>query len=87
MNDLEQPAFDVLPELAMLKRRLIEESGRRFSAVFMTGEEGGPCSVRFTVWPEAVRYAARRIRVLLDGLHAEEAAFEQDRPPRKKIHV
>lgn len=39
MNDLEQPAFDVLPELATLKRRLIEESGSRFSAVFMTGTE------------------------------------------------
>ena len=36
-NDLEQPAFDVLPDLAALKRRLTEDSGGRFSAVFMTG--------------------------------------------------
>jgi hypothetical protein len=37
VNDLEQPAFDVLPALAALKWRLAEESGGRFSAVFMTG--------------------------------------------------
>lgn len=37
VNDLEQPAFDILPELQSLKRRLSEESSGRFSAVFMTG--------------------------------------------------
>lgn len=37
VNDLEQPAFDILPELEALKGRLIEESGDSFSAVFMTG--------------------------------------------------
>lgn len=37
VNDLEQPAFDVLPSLAQLKQRLISESDGRFSAVFMTG--------------------------------------------------
>ena len=37
VNDLEQPAFDVLPSLAQLKQRLITESDGRFSAVFMTG--------------------------------------------------
>ncbi len=37
VNDLEQPAFDVLPSLAQLKQRLIADSDGRFSAVFMTG--------------------------------------------------
>jgi 4-diphosphocytidyl-2-C-methyl-D-erythritol kinase len=37
VNDLEQPAFDVLPDLAALKQRLQHDSGGRFSAVFMTG--------------------------------------------------
>lgn len=40
VNDLEQPAFDRLPSLAALKQRLIEDSGGRFSAVFMTGASG-----------------------------------------------
>jgi 4-diphosphocytidyl-2-C-methyl-D-erythritol kinase len=35
VNDLEQPAFDKLPQLGELKRRLQEEGG--FEAVFMTG--------------------------------------------------
>ena len=37
MNDLEQPAFDVLPSLLQLKERLRDESEGRFTAVFMTG--------------------------------------------------
>ncbi len=37
VNDLEQPAFDVLPSLARLKQRLTDDSAGRFSAVFMTG--------------------------------------------------
>lgn len=37
VNDLEQPAFDNLPELARLKQRLQLESSGAFSAVFMTG--------------------------------------------------
>ncbi|GBF90380.1 4-diphosphocytidyl-2-C-methyl-D-erythritol kinase [Raphidocelis subcapitata] len=40
VNDLEQPAFDTLPELLALKRRLAaagDAAGRRFDAVFMTG--------------------------------------------------
>eukprot|EP00878_Enallax_costatus_P028365 GHUV01030635.1.p1 GENE.GHUV01030635.1~~GHUV01030635.1.p1 ORF type:complete len:128 (+),score=46.49 GHUV01030635.1:485-868(+) len=37
VNDLEQPAFDNLPELAELKQRLTEAGGDKFSAVFMTG--------------------------------------------------
>ena len=37
VNDLEQPAFDVLPSLLQLKERLREESEGRFTAVFMTG--------------------------------------------------
>ena len=37
INDLEQPAFDNLPELLDLKQHLIAEGGRSFSAVFMTG--------------------------------------------------
>ncbi|MEW5305142.1 MAG: hypothetical protein WDW36_007703 [Sanguina aurantia] len=37
VNDLEQPAFDNLPQLAELKSRLIAEGGAQFSAVFMTG--------------------------------------------------
>lgn len=40
VNDLEQPAFDVLPDLLALKRRLAEAgdgSGRPFDSVFMTG--------------------------------------------------
>lgn len=36
VNDLEQPAFDILPELRQLKDRLIKEGGNH-SAVFMTG--------------------------------------------------
>ncbi|KAG2485161.1 hypothetical protein HYH03_016051 [Edaphochlamys debaryana] len=35
VNDLEQPAFDNLPELAALKKRLIESGS--FRSVFMTG--------------------------------------------------
>ncbi|KAG2441337.1 hypothetical protein HYH02_009930 [Chlamydomonas schloesseri] len=35
VNDLEQPAFDNLPELAALKERLIESG--QFRSVFMTG--------------------------------------------------
>lgn len=35
VNDLEQPAFDCLPELQNLKNRLIEEGD--FDSVFMTG--------------------------------------------------
>ncbi|KXZ51075.1 hypothetical protein GPECTOR_14g6 [Gonium pectorale] len=35
VNDLEQPAFDNLPELAALKQRLIESG--HFRSVFMTG--------------------------------------------------
>lgn len=37
VNDLEQPAFDNLPELAELKQRLTEAGGDKFSSVFMTG--------------------------------------------------
>jgi 4-diphosphocytidyl-2-C-methyl-D-erythritol kinase len=37
VNDLEQPAFDNLPELAQLKQRLAVEGDGSFSAVFMTG--------------------------------------------------
>jgi len=37
VNDLEQPAFDILPELKELKDRLAAEGGDAFSAVFMTG--------------------------------------------------
>ena len=37
VNDLEQPAFDCLPELLQLKERLIEAGGSKFDAVFMTG--------------------------------------------------
>eukprot|EP00775_Hariotina_reticulata_P008056 gene8056-8251_t len=37
VNDLEQPAFDNLPELAQLKQRLAVEGDSGFSAVFMTG--------------------------------------------------
>eukprot|EP00877_Chromochloris_zofingiensis_P007139 jgi/Chrzof1/2679/Cz11g24270.t1 len=37
VNDLEQPAFDTLPELAALKQRLIQEGGSAFQSVFMTG--------------------------------------------------
>lgn len=37
VNDLEQPAFDTLPQLAELKRRLQEAGGAAFSSVFMTG--------------------------------------------------
>jgi len=37
VNDLEQPAFDTLPELLALKDRLAEEGGDAFSVVFMTG--------------------------------------------------
>lgn len=38
VNDLEQPAFDNLPELLALKQRLQKDSpGSGFSAVFMTG--------------------------------------------------
>lgn len=37
VNDLEQPAFDNLPELAELKQRLAKAGGDKFSAVFMTG--------------------------------------------------
>ncbi len=37
VNDLEQPAFDSLPELLALKQRLQRESGGAFSTVFMTG--------------------------------------------------
>ena len=37
MNDLEQPAFDNLPELKALKGRLIAEGGPALTAVFMTG--------------------------------------------------
>jgi 4-diphosphocytidyl-2-C-methyl-D-erythritol kinase len=37
VNDLEQPAFDNLPELLQLKQRLIKEGGDAFDAVFMTG--------------------------------------------------
>lgn len=37
VNDLEQPAFDNLPELLQLKQRLIKEGGSAFDAVFMTG--------------------------------------------------
>lgn len=37
VNDLEQPAFDNLPELADLKQRLAAGGGDKFSAVFMTG--------------------------------------------------
>ncbi len=40
VNDLEQPAFDVLPELLALKRRLAEagsSDGKKFDSVFMTG--------------------------------------------------
>lgn len=37
VNDLEQPAFDVLPSLLQLKERLRDESEGRFTAVFMTG--------------------------------------------------
>eukprot|EP00798_Chlamydomonas_sp_ICE-L_P015923 gene15923-22056_t len=37
VNDLEQPAFDNLPELLTLKTRLQKETGNEFSAVFMTG--------------------------------------------------
>lgn len=42
VNDLEQPAFDCLPELAAMKRRLQatgegDGRGRPFDAVFMTG--------------------------------------------------
>lgn len=49
VNDLEQPAFDVLPSLAQLKQRLIEESEGRFSAVFMTGVYSStlPCTLRY----------------------------------------
>jgi len=37
VNDLEQPAFDTLPELLALKERLIQEGGDNYSVVFMTG--------------------------------------------------
>jgi len=37
VNDLEQPAFDNLPELLTLKQQLQKEGGSAFSAVFMTG--------------------------------------------------
>lgn len=37
VNDLEQPAFDRLPELRELKTSLQNSSDDRFSAVFMTG--------------------------------------------------
>lgn len=37
VNDLEQPAFDNLPELKDLKEKLKKESGSEVSAVFMTG--------------------------------------------------
>ncbi|KAI8474517.1 MAG: ribosomal protein S5 domain 2-type protein [Monoraphidium minutum] len=40
VNDLEQPAFDTLPELAALRARLEEAgdgAGRRYDSVFMTG--------------------------------------------------
>jgi 4-diphosphocytidyl-2-C-methyl-D-erythritol kinase len=37
VNDLEQPAFDCLPELLQLKERLIQGGGSKFDAVFMTG--------------------------------------------------
>mmetsp|Transcript_25086 Transcript_25086/g.63601 ORF Transcript_25086/g.63601 Transcript_25086/m.63601 type:complete len:369 (-) Transcript_25086:589-1695(-) len=37
VNDLEQPAFDNLPELAQLKAELAAAPGSPFSAVFMTG--------------------------------------------------
>lgn len=40
VNDLEQPAFDTLPELAALQRRLAAEGagdGAAFDSVFMTG--------------------------------------------------
>ena len=50
VNDLEQPAFDVLPDLAALKRRLQCDSGGRFSAVFMTGARKGlSCGIRHAV--------------------------------------
>lgn len=37
VNDLEQPAFDNLPELLDLKQRLKREGGAAYDAVFMTG--------------------------------------------------
>lgn len=37
VNDLEQPAFDNLPELAELKQKLLEAGTNELSAVFMTG--------------------------------------------------
>ena len=40
VNDLEAPAFAVMPALAELKARLARDSGGRFSAVFMTGASG-----------------------------------------------
>lgn len=37
VNDLEQPAFDRLPQLAELKARLAAAGGAAFDSVFMTG--------------------------------------------------
>jgi hypothetical protein len=40
VNDLEAPAFAVMPDLAELKARVATEG--RFDAVFMTGARCGP---------------------------------------------
>jgi 4-diphosphocytidyl-2C-methyl-D-erythritol kinase len=42
VNDLEAPAFAVMPDLAQLKARLAAEG--RFDAVFMTGARCGPAA-------------------------------------------
>ena len=42
VNDLETPAFAVMPDLAELKARVAAEG--RFDAVFMTGARCGPAA-------------------------------------------
>ena len=51
MNDLEPPAFGVLPELKNLKERLAKEGGASFKAVFMSGSGSTICAVGSDVPP------------------------------------
>ena len=53
VNDLEQPAFDVLPELRQLKQRLADSG--QFSAVFMTGSGSTIVCVGSSEVPEFVQ--------------------------------
>ena len=57
VNDLEQPAFDVLPDLAALKQRLIEDDAGRFTAVFMTGVASRCCLQNLLLLPYILQCA------------------------------